>query len=104
MDNGKINTYQINGGKSISHLIYADDILIFSKVNPKALQSIKRILDIFSNFSGLEINKEKSSVHYSKVVDSFPYIQEIIGFPVKPLPLKYLGIPISSKRNPLDNV
>lgn len=71
MDEGRIDTYQVNGAKSISYLIYADDILIFSKANLKSLKSIKEILDVFFKFSGLEINSEKSSVHYSKVVDSY---------------------------------
>jgi len=87
----------INGSTSTSHLIYVDDILIFSKANPKLLGAIKHILYIFSTFSGLEINHAKSSVHYSKVY-STPHILEIIGFPPKGLLLTYLGIPISGKR------
>jgi len=29
----RMNTYIVNGDVSISHLVYADDVLIFSKVN-----------------------------------------------------------------------
>lgn len=60
----RIDAYQINGAKFISHLIYADGILIFFKANLKSLRSIKEILGVFSKFSGLGVNNEKSMVHY----------------------------------------
>lgn len=44
-------------------------------------QAIKNILKVFSKFSRMEINRDKSSAHYSKVMDSLPHIQEIIGSP-----------------------
>lgn len=46
----------INGVTSISHLIYADDVLLFSKANPKILHSTWVIQEKFSAFSGLNIN------------------------------------------------
>lgn len=89
VDESRIDSYQVNEAKSISHLIYADDILIFCKSSPKPLlgSSYRGILETFSNFSWLEVNSEKSSAHYSQVVEGLPHIQEIIGFPTKPLPL-----------------
>lgn len=33
---GKFDTYKVNGKCSISHLLYADDILIFSNANPSS--------------------------------------------------------------------
>lgn len=68
-----IDTYKINGAKSVSHLVYADDILIFSKAYPKSIRAIKRILEIFS-FSWLEVNLQKSSVNYSIAVGSMQTI------------------------------
>lgn len=73
MDEGRIDAYQVNGTRSISHLIYADDILIFSKANQKSLNSIKEILDVFSKFSFSEVNNDKINAHYSKFVGSHPY-------------------------------
>lgn len=93
-----VDTYQVNVVISVSHLIRADDVLIFSEGNLNSLLAIKDILAVFSNFSGFEINNEKSSACYSKMVEGLLYIQDIIGFPSKPLPLLYLGIPISGKR------
>lgn len=56
---GRIDNYQVNGARSISHLIYVDDVLIFSKASHKSLKGIKEALRYFSTFSGLEVNSEK---------------------------------------------
>lgn len=42
--NKKLDTYQVNGATSITHLTYADDFLIVFKANPKSLNSIKALL------------------------------------------------------------
>lgn len=78
----------VNGARFISHLIYADDILNFSKANPKSLSNIKHILESFSSFSGMEVNLQKSSAYYSKAVAGMQHIQEIMGLPRKPLSLE----------------
>lgn len=88
----------VNGTKSVSHLIYADDVLVCTKANIKSLKASKEVLGIFSNFSGLDMNEEKSSTYFSKSVEGLTHIQEVLGFCVKALPLTYLGILISGKR------
>jgi len=79
VDDMRIDTFLVNGAKSISHLISTDGILIFSKANPEFLNSIMEILGVFLTFSGLEVNNEKSSAHYSNVVDH-PHLKEILDF------------------------
>lgn len=65
----KLDTYQVNGATSIAHLMYANDILIFSNANSKSLFSFKSILEEFSLYSGLELNTSKSSAIFSKVCE-----------------------------------
>ena len=96
--NKKIDTYQVNGATSISHLMYADDILIFSKANPKSLNAIKTVLEKFSLFSGLEVNASKSSSTFSKVCAENQSLHNILGYTVKSLPITYLGLPITGKK------
>lgn len=57
------------GASSITHLMYVDDILVFTKANPKSLNNIKRILGEFSLYSGLEINTGKSLASFFKVCE-----------------------------------
>lgn len=39
----KLDTYQVHGATSITHLIYIDDALVFSKAKPKSIHSIKAL-------------------------------------------------------------
>lgn len=96
----RIDTYQVNGSTSITHLLYADDVLIFSKANQKSLRAIKSILAKFTIFSGLEcIDTTKSSITFSKMCEDNSELQEIIGFKCKKLPISYLWFPITVKKS-----
>lgn len=56
MEAKKINTSSTNL-QSISHLMYADDPLLFSKANPKSKRTIKEVHEEFSDFSCLSKTK-----------------------------------------------
>jgi hypothetical protein len=47
------------GDLSLKHLLYADDLIIFSK-GMDDLRSVLKTLDLFCNATALEINKNKS--------------------------------------------
>lgn len=97
MKNYELYTYQVNRATSIIHLMYADDVLIFSKANPKSLNGIKS-LNFFSKFSCLEVNNNESLPTFSKVCEEDLDIQDILGFAAKKLPISYLGFPITGKK------
>ena len=46
----------------VSHLLFADDILIFCDTNPYQLVNLKGILNRFEEVSGLRINLGKSEL------------------------------------------
>lgn len=50
----------------ISHLLFVDDILIFSKANSSSIHAIKDVLTDFSNLSDLSLNLGKSKAWFSK--------------------------------------
>ena len=93
-----IYTYQVNGATFISHLMYANDIFIFSKTNPKSLNAIKAMFEKFSLFSGLEVNASKSSSTFSKVRAEDQSLHDILGYIVKNLSITHLGLPITGKK------
>lgn len=70
----KINNKQwhpfvfINKEPKISHLLFADDILLLSKANTSNILTMNEVLNKFCSTSGLEINFDKSKVWFSKIV------------------------------------
>lgn len=53
---------------SFSHLLFVDDVLLFSAVNPSSLAAVKCCLDSFLACSGLMVNYDKSSLWFSNNV------------------------------------
>lgn len=56
-------------GPLISHLFFADDLVIFSKVDLKHGKIIKDILGRFYEFSRHKVNGRKTNIFFSKGVD-----------------------------------
>jgi len=83
----------------ISHLCFADDLMIFSKRDVNSIRMIKNVLTEFQDLSGLYPNPNKSDVFLSGLLDAEKeHIIHIIGFREGDLPMKYLGVPFISSR------
>lgn len=52
----------------VCHLLFADDVLLFAKIDPKSVQTIKAILDHLCLVSGMEINFEKFKLWLSQSI------------------------------------
>jgi len=83
----------------LTHLFFADDVFLFCQADWKSATILKRSLDIFSSWSGLLPNKEKSDIFLSGGDPSLrSRILLAFGFQEGKLPVRYLGVPIISKR------
>ncbi|XP_074314321.1 uncharacterized protein LOC141649534 [Silene latifolia] len=83
----------------LTHLLFADDLLMFSKGDVQSIMLILRVLATFSGSSGLKVNAAKSKVVFNGVSESLKHdITQISGFQEGTLPFKYLGIPIQPGR------
>ncbi|XP_058733915.1 uncharacterized protein LOC131605592 [Vicia villosa] len=86
-------------GVNISHLMFADDLLIFGEASEKQVSCMMEILKKFCSMSGQDISKEKSSILFSRNVArsvrsrlmSLSGLRETGGFD------KYLGVPLTRK-------
>ena len=57
-------------GPTISHDMYADDVVLFSKASRKDAESLVRTLEKYCRWSGQAINRSKSGVFFSKHTQS----------------------------------
>ncbi|XP_020593394.1 uncharacterized protein LOC110033681, partial [Phalaenopsis equestris] len=104
MENRKsFNTYHNRAKMDISHLIYVDDILVFTRATKSATKSIMECLQHFQQMSGLKVNNDKFEILISKRA-SLPtkqWIYSYTGFSNLNLPFKYLGIHLMRGRTKL---
>ncbi|KAL9669315.1 hypothetical protein QQ045_006860 [Rhodiola kirilowii] len=49
---------------NLSHQMFADDVIIFYKSYLRSVMKIKEALNIFSGWSGLEVNVNKSAIYF----------------------------------------
>ncbi|EOY06960.1 Uncharacterized protein TCM_021522 [Theobroma cacao] len=80
----------------ISHLAFADDVIIFANGSKSALQRILAFLQEYEELSGQRINPQKSCVvtHTNMASSRRQIILQATGFSHRPLPITYLGAPL----------
>ena len=80
------------GGLSISHLLYANDTILFCDADLEHLMYIRLILTCFQAITGLKINMAKSEMVPIGEVHNLPVLADKIG----DLPMNYLSMPLGS--------
>ena len=80
----------------ISHLLYADDTIIFCEANSEQLMCLRWTLMWFEAFSGLRINLNKSVIIPLGRVDNVELLAAELGCGVGSLPTTYLGLPLGA--------
>ena len=81
-------------GSVISHLLYADDTLLFYGANKEQLKYLSWILMWFEALSGLRINLNKSEILPVGSVDNVQELVVELGCGIGSLPSSYLGLPL----------
>lgn len=82
----------------ITHLMFADDVMIFFDGTSNSLHGISECLDDFASWSGLQINATKTELFTSGVEHSETIAINCYGFPTGQLPIRYLGLPLMSRK------
>lgn len=88
-------------GPIISHLLFADDSLLFFKANPNGAREVLSCLTIYSQASGQLINYAKSAITFSPKtsVNNSNEISSLMGVHTTEGHSVYLGLPTFSMRN-----
>ena len=92
---GKIQPFKRGTQSYVSHLLFADDLLMFSKANQRSFKKIDKIVNAFAFSTGLSVNKAKSKIFFSKTCHHKSALSRLLSIPEGYLPCKYLGLPIS---------
>ncbi|KAL0404192.1 UNVERIFIED_CONTAM: putative mitochondrial protein [Sesamum radiatum] len=84
------------GAPPISHLLFADDTMVFCPANPSTVQYVRHILDVYKLASGQEINLHKSSATFSRntPVEAQQLLAATLG-----IRLDYLSLPAMAFRS-----
>jgi hypothetical protein len=79
----------------VSHLLFADDSLLFFRADGKSAREVKEVLDAYCQASGQQINMDKSLIHFAKgcVQSLREEIKNILDVHNEALKEKYLGMP-----------
>ncbi|KAJ0086550.1 hypothetical protein Patl1_07518 [Pistacia atlantica] len=88
------------GAPLVSHLLYADDLLVFVNGGKRSVQRLLNILEVYEKWSGQLINREKSAVYFSKSITLARrrMLMRTTGFVEGKFPFTYLGVPMVSGR------
>jgi mannosylglycoprotein endo-beta-mannosidase len=92
---GSIQNYKRGRNLQISHLLFADDLLVFCRANTKSFRGLNILLKDLNRNTGLSMNKAKSKAYFSRGVTGKAALCSRLGVSLGTLPFKYLGIPLS---------
>ena len=81
---------------TVSHLLFADDTLVFCDADSNHITALRGILSRFEEVSGLKINLGKFVLVPVGDVPNLHELVEILGCSESALPLKYLGLPLGA--------
>jgi hypothetical protein len=81
----------------VSHLLFADDTLIFCGAERDHLVHLKGVLMCFEEVSGLRINLGKSELAPIGQVANMQDLANVLGGRIISLPMKYLGLPLGAR-------
>ncbi|XP_010474252.1 PREDICTED: uncharacterized protein LOC104753747 [Camelina sativa] len=83
----------------LTHLSFADDLLIFSDGKVRSIDGIVQVFDEFAKWSGLRISMEKTTIYLAELTDAVhQVIAARFSLAVGSLPVRYLELPLVTKR------
>ena len=81
---------------SISHLLFADDSMLFCDADPQQLMYIRLVLTFFEAVTGLRENMNKSEMVSVGDVPNLSVLVDIMYCQIGSLPMKYPGLPLGA--------
>ena len=85
-----------SGPVSVSHLLYADNTLVFCGADATQIGHLRCMLLCFEAVSGLKVNLAKFEIAPIGEVVHLPQLAEILGCKISFFPISYLGLPLGA--------
>ena len=84
------------GAPSISHLLFADDSIVFYRATVDECNRVVKVLEDYEADSRQKLNKDKTSLYFSKNTsrETKEYVKEKFGARIVQHHEKYLGLPL----------
>ncbi|KAK9697730.1 hypothetical protein RND81_08G057100 [Saponaria officinalis] len=83
----------------LTHLIFSDDLMVFTRGDLPSVLAIKSVLDQFALWSGLSPNLDKTDIYFGGVPMSVKrLILDQMQFVEGSFPFRYLGAPFNTSR------
>ncbi|KAA0046042.1 LINE-1 retrotransposable element ORF2 protein [Cucumis melo var. makuwa] len=89
---------EINRQSLTNHILFADDILLFTEDNDTSIKNLLMAITLFEKASGLNINDTKSTLTPINVTkERTNNFTSIWNIPCHPFPINYLGFSLGGK-------
>ena len=95
---GYIHYHPRTAELKVTHLMFADDVMIFFDGGSSSLHGVNEALDDFASWSGLRINAAKTQLFKAGVNQIESNAMDSYGFTAGSLPIRYLGLPLISRK------
>ena len=99
---GNISGVRMNvSGQIITHVMFADDLMLFAKANRREVEALNDCIETYCLWSGQKVNREKSGLIFSKLVqnDTKRWIKGELQMKSLPIDSFYLGTPVFSSKS-----
>ncbi|WOL08423.1 hypothetical protein Cni_G17176 [Canna indica] len=85
---------------SLSHILFADDMVLFVKGSKNSCKNLKRLVDKYCRWTGQKVNKSKSEIFFPGKCDAAykHKICQYLDIKEGKYPMKYLGTYLAPKR------
>ena len=89
------------GGVCVSHILFADDTILFCNADEEQILHVRMLLLCFQEVTGLKVNALKSEMVPIGEVPNVHVLAEILGCRIGSLLMTYLGMPLGAFQNSL---
>ncbi|XP_013617795.1 PREDICTED: uncharacterized protein LOC106324361 [Brassica oleracea var. oleracea] len=95
---GDIGYHPKTSDLEVTHLVFADDIMIFFDGKKNSLANIVDTMELFATWSGLRMNKEKTKLFVGGLNQAETTELRSLGFTLGSMPIRYLGLPLMHRK------